>query len=138
MKKWKRLITFVMACTLGCSASLVLKADSYYEYSNIASEFSNDITPYYEIMHRPYLKVDNEGVVALLEADKVCSLKIEISVYKQEGTKWHLSERKTFTKESRALKGSFTYNFESNEHYKVTADFYANDEYEQLEEYYIG
>lgn len=121
-------------------SSLLTYANEYpddFASDIIDMEYDQSIEPYYEIIQSSDLCVTKDGVTVVLEVGKISSLQINVKVYQQKGTSWSMLINKTFSKQALALEGEVNYNFQHNVEYKVIAEFYADNEYDVMERYYM-
>ena len=118
------------------NTSILAGAEGYVD--TVIQADNEAIEPYYEIMQQPYVSIDGNSVYTFLETYKYASLKINLKVYEEKGNSWALLVNKTFTGNGYRVSGTANCNFQSGKEYRIVADFYADDEYDQIEQYYMA
>lgn len=132
----KRVIIILMTLLILSNTPVYIYAEEYTD--DLILKDTGNIQPYYNIIEQPFLSVRADSIEVSLVTYKYASLKINLKVYQEKGSSWSLVVNKTFSENGDRLSGKIDYDFQSGETYRVIAEFYADTEYDKIEQYYMS
>lgn len=97
------------------------------------------IEPYFTTIQNIALDLSPNNLRVILETQDVetHNLRINLNLFEEKSGKYVMIMNKTFSHKGYSLDETVSYNFKEGVNYKIIVKFYADNEYDVIERYYM-